>query len=228
MYDCLQNELGDQSNIRGVKEVLLRSFGIQIIALAAYGHLLSLQGITRSRLFPALLSVFFFFVFPEITIAQMLLRALRMGFRVFWRKERLGYRYCLSACLGVHATSSNRIASLTDLTPHDVDSDSCRVDFTWLGRLGLLLALLTQHAGSCVLWIRLVFVLKDRSYWHWHLDFRNFEVVLGGTMAVVNSLAILILNQGEWRLRRDSGPLEYVEEFQVRFQYIMNSRCLQS
>ncbi|KAF2115939.1 hypothetical protein BDV96DRAFT_599479 [Lophiotrema nucula] len=220
IQDCLSAALGTTANTRTVNEVWLRSFGIHVVTLASYGHLLSLQGFTSPPSGWTYLAPIFFLTYPEIALAQVLIRTTTSIGRMLRLKQRVPLRYFVACCLGVRAGCSASETSaigkssypLVDLDPKEVICLPHKYNLLWLGRIGLLLALLAQYLGSLVLWIRLVFFLKDKSYWHWHIDYRNFQVVLGGLTATLNSMGIL-LTGCEWEIvpGRVRGSVEEVE-----------------
>ncbi|KAF2735624.1 hypothetical protein EJ04DRAFT_563135 [Polyplosphaeria fusca] len=202
---CLSELLENSGGIRTVNEVWIRTFGIHVVALASYGHLLSLQGHTKSSLGWSSWALFFFCLFPEIAIAQILLRTLASFRGVLRHKRNLSLRFFAASCLGmrVKRLESGMIFEgrylLADFEPSEVELIPRSFDLLWLGRFALLLALLAQYIGSAFLWFKLVFFLRDRSYWHWHIDYRNVQVVLGALLATLNSMGILLVG-GEWTL----------------------------
>ncbi|KAJ4290958.1 hypothetical protein N0V90_010154 [Kalmusia sp. IMI 367209] len=76
---CFTGVLGGSNSIRGVDEVWIRSFGVHVAALASFGHLMSLQG--SVNWFPALVTLLCHFEFPEIALAQMMIRTFTMAVR---------------------------------------------------------------------------------------------------------------------------------------------------
>lgn len=181
-----------------VEEAWIRSLGIHIAAAASFGHMVSLQG--SASIMHALLTFSCYAMFPEIPLAQVLIRTLLMVTRICWKREQIPFRYFIAACLGLHAvsSSSSRIP-LVSLRPNQVDRASPQIGILWIGRFGLLLAFLAQYLGSAFIWIRLVFYVQDRGFWMWNIDIRNFEMIFGGFVATINSLLILSVGS-EWKL----------------------------
>jgi len=183
-----------------VNEVWIRSFGIHVAALASFGHLMSLQGSANSL--SALVALLCCFTFPEMALAHILIRTLIMAVRIIWRREHMPFRFFAAACLGSHASSSSPKCNsipLVSIRPSRTVHIPSSFSVIWVGRSGLLLAFLAQYAGSAALWIKLVFHVQDRSLWFWHIDLRTFEIVVGGLVATMNSILILMIG-GEWKL----------------------------
>ncbi|CAI6336307.1 unnamed protein product [Periconia digitata] len=196
--ECLSHGLRDSGNVRSVDEVWMRSFGIHIAALASFGHLMSLQGRTTSL--SDLILLFCYFEFPEVLLAQMLIRCFTMTVRRFWQHEEMSKRFFVAACLGCSSTLSadpKKDVPLTAICSRQVRPVSRNFGILLMGRIGLLLTFLVQYTASVSLWIRLVFYLKDRSHWFWHIDMRTFEIVVGGLLATMSSLLILVVSD-EW------------------------------
>lgn len=149
----------------------------------------------------ALLTFFLHLEFPEMALALILTRTLLMTVRVCWKQERMPARFFISACLGIHASSKSsqkRSTPLASLDPTQVERIPHKIGILWFGRVGLLLAFLAQYIGSTAIWIRMVFHIQDRGFWHWNIDMRTFEVALGGLIATVNSTLILLAGN-EWK-----------------------------
>ena len=166
LYSCLDPFWSGQSSaVRGMKETLIRSLGIQVVALASYGHLLSLQDMPRSGSLHLILLPLFFFLHPELAIVQLLVRTIVVSFRAL-RNGRTPFRYFLGACFGMHARcspSSDQTTPLLDIPHQELQSEVGKYGVLWIGRLVLLLALLAQYSGSAVLWFRRTSHYHDRG-----------------------------------------------------------------
>lgn len=181
-------------------EVWVRFFGVLVAATASFGHLMSLQGC--GNISQVLVAFTCYLAFPEVALAQVLIRTLLMCIRRIWRREQMPIRFLLAACLGLHASSTcslKKNVSLVFLRPDQTERVPRKINVLWIGRFGLLLAFLAQYIGSAAIWVRLVFHVQDRAYWLWNIDLRTFEIVIGGLVATVNSLLILLVG-GDWKL----------------------------
>ncbi|KAL5384699.1 hypothetical protein DPSP01_005138 [Paraphaeosphaeria sporulosa] len=174
--------------------------------MASCGHLMSLQGSVNS--IESLLVLLCLFEFPEMALAQILIRTNIAAIRVLWRRERVQARFFIAACLGMHAsseTSPQRAVPLVSLHPEQVKRVPHRIGILWIGRLGLLLAFLAQYIGTVSIWIRAVFHVQDRGIWFWLIDLRTFRIALGGLAATLNSTLILLIGS-QWKMAVPHDP----------------------
>ncbi|KAF1970391.1 hypothetical protein BU23DRAFT_211786 [Bimuria novae-zelandiae CBS 107.79] len=161
---------------------------------------MSLQG--SAGAWQALVAFLCYLAFPEVAVAQLLIRTRLMIVRRLWKHEPMPIRFFLASCLGLHARSSSSTKRSVPLVLLSSEQASCaprKVDVLWVGRILLLVAFLVQYLGSVVIWIRLFFYVQDRGYWLWTVDLRTFEMVLGGLAATVNSSLILLVGN-EWMI----------------------------
>ncbi|KAF2444391.1 hypothetical protein P171DRAFT_521729 [Karstenula rhodostoma CBS 690.94] len=197
---CLSNALGVSYSTRGVDEVWIRFLAVLVATMASCGHLMSLQGSANSV--EALLVLLCFFEFPEMALAQIVIRATIAVRRVLWSRGRLSARFFIAACLGMQASSvcsPNKAVPLVSLRPEQVHRVPQRIGILWIGRLGLLLAFLAQYIGTVSIWVRGVFNIQDRGIWFWLIDLRIFRIALGGLVATLNSTLILSIGS-EWKM----------------------------
>jgi hypothetical protein len=197
IYDCLQAQVGDPGSTRSLREALLRSMGIQVVALASYGHLLSMQGLTKVQSLQLYVSPLVFFFFPALPATQFIVRTFRTCFKIVQR-GRTPYRYFISACVGCHVTMGGVPVPLHEIDPSDLQFDRKEFTVTWTGQTILLLLFLVQFLGSLIILSRALFHYIERGNMYLTLDQRNFEVVLGGIVVIANSICIGLLN-GDWR-----------------------------
>ncbi|KAF2791797.1 hypothetical protein K505DRAFT_388562 [Melanomma pulvis-pyrius CBS 109.77] len=162
LTQCLLPFFGDPDSVRGIKEILFRSMAIHIAAIASYGHLLSLQHVTKWRSPYSYLSLFLFILFPELSAVQVLFRTLKVSFRAF-RVRKVSIRYFLAACMGMHVADLGCTRPLDELLQEQVECQPRRHGLLWMGRLFLLLALLAQYLGTISLWLHSRFVYHDRE-----------------------------------------------------------------
>jgi len=200
VYNCLVSSLGKSSG-RTLKEVLIRSVGIQVISLALYGHLMSMQGITSApwRTFTMLL-VFIFI--PELSVAQFFSRVFKSSIQ--WLRSRSPspepsrpsslWRWG-GACLGSHISiRSGTPVPLYEADPNQVHYKRSAYGVTWFGRFVLLVVLLIQYSSSLGIRYRALTAFSDRWNSYTLFDLRNFNLVIGGTAAVLNSMLLAMLN----------------------------------
>lgn len=93
--------------------------------------------------------------------------------------------------------------ALINIDPRCLRPRQGRYGILWVGRIVVLLALLVQYFGTAVLWFRRAYRAYDVRLWA--IDTRNFEMVCGGLIAALSSLAITILNK-DWILRDNNDP----------------------
>ncbi|KAF2187689.1 hypothetical protein K469DRAFT_685569 [Zopfia rhizophila CBS 207.26] len=147
--------------------------------MASYGHLLSLQGYPQSRSAHLYLSMFFFFLFPELAVVQFLLRFGKIIDSNTDQKRRL-YRHFIAACLGVHVIFLAGIDSMAALGKLD-------------SQFALLFAVLAQYIGTGTLWFRRAFLHSEMGG-QWYTDIRNIEMLIGYVFATVNSIGLTVMN----------------------------------
>lgn len=191
---CLQSYLVVAPPERASPEMLIRSLGIHIIALASYGHLLSLQGGTTLQSPYRYFSMVFVFLFPQLPGVQILFRTVRMSARAI-HTRRVSIGYFLAACSGCHVMRGGLMIPIDDIERERVQSRSRKYNIIWTGRLVLLLALSTQFVGSLTLCLRAIrFRLGGVGN---DLDLQNGQVIFGGLCATLNSVCITLLNR-DW------------------------------
>ncbi|KAF9731515.1 hypothetical protein PMIN02_011052 [Paraphaeosphaeria minitans] len=203
---CLSDALGGSYNTRGVDEVWIRFLAVLVATMASCGHLMSLQGSVEP--IESLLVLLCLFEFPEMALAQILIRTNIATIRVLWRRERLPARFFVAACLGMNAssgTSPQEVVALVSLRFEQVKRAPHRIGIVWIGRLGLLLAFLAQYIGTVSIWIRAVFHIQDRGIWFWLIDLRIFRIALSGLVATLNSTLILFIGS-EWNMVEPHDP----------------------
>jgi hypothetical protein len=200
-YACLASFLGESQSERTLKEVVIRSLAVHIISLSAYGHLMSLQGVTSAyhreswRLVVMLLA---FFLMPELAVVQLISRTCYGVVRWFRNRQHPFYSwYYVAMSLGCYTSESSArddLATLHSINPKNLRYERKSYDIMWLGRLIVLLILLVQGLGSLGIWYRSYLVYSD--YWNTfiHFDIQNFRMVLGGFAVVVNSILITLTN----------------------------------
>lgn len=166
---------------------------------------MSLQGVAKST--EALLVLLGFLEFPEMALAQILVRTTIAIRKVFWRRERLSVRFFVAVCLGVHASSDSSLEAtpLASLKPEQVERVPQSISITWIGRLGLLFAFLAQYIGTVSIWIRAIFHIQDRGIWFWLIDLRTFRIALGGLFATLSSTLVLLMGS-EWKTIDSHDP----------------------
>ena len=209
-YPCLDEALGTGDSMRGVIEVCLRSMGIHIVSLAAYGHLLSLQGLTRSTSPTLFLSPLFYFFIPEISAVQLVTRFVKVCVRLL-RTRRMPGRFYTATVLGLHIQTPGSTISFEEIEENSVESERKRYNPVWFARLALLLAVLAQFSGSLAIGYRSLYLFNDRDNMHGLLDFRTIEAVLGGSFATLNSILILLVNM-EWHYNPPNASIELQNE----------------
>jgi len=209
-YPCLDEALGTGDSMRGVIEVCLRSMGIHIVSLAAYGHLLSLQGLTRSTSPTLFLSPLFYFFIPEISAVQLVTRFVKVCVRLL-RTRRMPGRFYTAIVLGLHIQTPGSTISFEEIEENSVESERKIYNPVWFARLALLLAVLAQFSGSLAIGYRSLYLFNDRDSMHDLLDFRTIEAVLGGSFATLNSILILLVNM-EWHYKPPNASIELQNE----------------
>ncbi|KAF2187690.1 hypothetical protein K469DRAFT_685570 [Zopfia rhizophila CBS 207.26] len=118
---------GDSRLARRLTETFIRSFAINVVALASHSHLLSLKkaiGIKSRELF---FYCFLCFLFPLLTL------------------------YCVVSYLGVHVDSLETPTKFIEFS--QIDSTALRLNrrecgIVWIGTLIFVLTLLTQYIGA--------------------------------------------------------------------------------
>lgn len=214
LYQCLQETLGDANSIRGVQETIIRSLAIHVVSVAAYGHVLNLQGLTKTRSSILFLQILSSLIFPTLPFLQLLFRVVTVSAWTF-RRRQISVRQCMSACLGVHIQAGEILIPLRKIGRNSLSWKRRKCDLLWFGRLVVLLALLVQCVGSTAIWFRTIFVYGDRTNLYGYIDERTFEAVIGGIASVLNSICILTLNL-DWMYvsedSQDSGSIELSHE----------------
>lgn len=208
VIECLQSFLGeDGGSPRTLRETLLRSLGVHVISVASYGHLMSMQGVTcaGSTRTAALLVVFFFF--PELAIAQLILRTANAIAQVPW-KRRIHLRYWIARCLGTHVSVSGSPVPLSDVNADQVRSVRQKYNLIWFSRCAVLTLLLVQYVGSVGLWYRFCWVW-ERYVVDAHILARNYHMALGGLVAVFNSILIASSNLQWQHIADDIASTQY-------------------
>ncbi|PVH98772.1 hypothetical protein DM02DRAFT_681103 [Periconia macrospinosa] len=202
VYTCLASSMGEGGgeSERTVKEVMIRSLGIHVISLAAYGHLTSLQGVVSARLssWTGLVMIMAFFLVPEVTFAQLVWRVWRGSLSWFRRRRRpCSFWYCIATSLGVHIPAPSMgtdAVPLHMIDPASLHYKSLRYDALWVGRFMLLLLLMVQYMGSLGIRYRTYTVYADRWNSFGFVDGSNFHLALGGLTAVINSILLALTN----------------------------------
>jgi hypothetical protein len=192
--ECISLYFSQANAMRSLTEILIRSMAIHVVAMASYGHLLSMQGLTKSQS-PAyyLLPLVFFFFFPELPAIQFLFRIGRVCSQLT-TKRGASYRYCVSACLGCHVMVSGVIYPLEDIDPSSLSLQKKPRNLVWIGRQFLLMLLLAQYVASAAILYRVFVVFTELENVYDPPDRRNLEVIFGGVVSVLNNIAINILN----------------------------------
>jgi hypothetical protein len=194
---CLQSFLGTGGGAsRTLRETLLRSLGVHIIALGSYGHLMSLQGFASANSSRTCALLVVFFLFPELAMAQLLSRIATALAQVIW-KRRVYARYWIASILGSHVLAYSKPVPLGHLNADQLRSERQKYSLVWVGRCAVLVLLLVQYTCSLGIWFRILFVW-DRHNMDGHIHARNFHMAFGGMVAVVNSIALAWLNL-QWR-----------------------------
>lgn len=204
-YACLASFLEQDGGERMLKEVLIRSLAVHIIALSAYGHLLSMQGVAsayhrQEKWRPAIMLLVFLLV-PEVALVQFARRTCRGVLRWFRnrssRQQPIDSWYCVSTSLGNYTSEScveKKLVPLHTIHPRNLRYERKSYDFMWLGRLMVLLVLLVQGIGSLGIWYRSYSVYLDHWNTFMHFDIQNFRMVLGAFAVAVNSILITFTN----------------------------------
>src|SRR5947207_12470845 len=159
-WDHLSKEgwYGDPEVVRSTKEMLVRSFAIQLVVTASYGHLLSLRNISNKASALLLLYVLGTVFFPTLPLAQ-LLRHFRSAIARACRDGTLvnRMRFNVSACLGMYGTVSHHDEETKPILNFEfprLRQTRRHYNILWIGRMFVLVALLAQLCGTIVLWVR--------------------------------------------------------------------------
>ena len=217
-------ELSSSGSTRTVTETILRSFALHFVSVAAFGHLLSLQNRVKSTGFGGVFNLIGFFFLPTLPLAQLLANAYLLLTQKR-RRWRAGLKYKFAAILGVK-THEPYDTSVGNIHPDRLEAKPQPYGSIWLGRIFVLLGLMTQFVGTIYLWYRRAQYPKliprtpevvhgefpkalwwdmtcygASQFWPWNklwpIDGRNFEMAAGGLVAVACSLGISLLNT-EW------------------------------
>lgn len=203
LYECIEYYIygqTDSTSYRGLDEVAVRSLGIHIVALSAYGHLMSLQGYGRRNSTLMLIYILMFFLFPFLPIVQAASYLIKASAKAIPQRKTC-LRFLLAACLGQcldvfvgrHAGKPSWPTPISHLDP----SKTCpqRLDYNalWFGRMLLQLAMLAQFVGTIVLTVRGLSVFNGAASLWW-IDYRNAHIAFGALICVVMSIGISLLN----------------------------------
>jgi hypothetical protein len=115
-------ETTDLSSVRGIKEILIKTFAIHFTAVAAVGHLMSLRNLPHKHSAALLFYIIGFFLFPVLPVAQ-LLRQLRSTIVLGFNRRRRGLTYYLSTCCGMYAAKSDPEQTIETIPLIKVDAD---------------------------------------------------------------------------------------------------------
>jgi len=213
VYHCLVSFLGeDGGSGRKLKEVLIRSLGIHVISLASYGHLMSMQGVASAPSWEAFIRLLVFFFVPELPAVQLASRVFRSSIQCL-RRRPYSLSYWLATCLGTRcqaSTSSGNAVPLHKLDPTHAHYKRKTYGVTWVGRLILLILLLVQYSSVAGIRYRALTLFADRWNDYIVLDLRNFQMVLGGMAAVINSALLTLLNL-TWHHAPASSDVEFAQ-----------------
>ncbi|PVI08222.1 hypothetical protein DM02DRAFT_156145 [Periconia macrospinosa] len=201
-YTCLASFLGESQGERTLKEVLIRSLAVHIISLSAYGHLMSLQGVTSAyhlqKNWKPIFMLLIFFLMPEVAVVQLVRRTCCGVVRWFRNRQQPFYSwYYVSMSLGIYASESSvgdNLVALHTINPRNLRYERKSYSSMWLGRLVVLVILLIQDLGSLGIWYRSYWVYSDHWNTFTHFDLQNSRMALGGFAVVVNSILITLTN----------------------------------
>ena len=197
-----------QASRRTRTGVLVKLFAASVTTLGIHGHLDSLIGSSswKRQLFRAievlispLASVFLFTTLLWYGFADLL--GLHPG---LW-EQRPTFRYRLAMLCHCHVAvnaspTPGRFLHLGYVSPHHTRTVPSSRDLRWVGRVLLLLILLGQYAQAAVLLTRRL--LSDTAS---AIDYGMFFLVLSGSVALLQSLTILLLNVS-WVVNANTVP----------------------
>ena len=197
LYHCLREILGENGGAsRTAKEVILRSLSIQVVSLASYGHLMSLQGFTSSHPKLTLLRLFIFIFYPGFPAVELLIRT---GTTIVQGSRRNFYplQYWIAVWLGLSASTSGKPVALKNFDARQVRQTRSRYNLAWFGRFLLLLLLLAQFSGSLSILYRSLFIFTFRPNLFGVFDRQTFERIIGSLVVVIHTVLVSLLNL-EW------------------------------
>lgn len=223
-YRCTQSSLNDLVSSRSLREVLLRSLAIHVIAISSYGHLLSLQGFTHRRSPSwALLLLLGFIIFPELPAVQLLIRLVKVSYHAATMRHPKSSRYWIASCLGSYILVNGKVHWLDDIEFREIRAGSSRRNVTWIGRLLVMLLLACQYVSSIAVLFRGLLIFYDKPNLYFFQDVRNFEVLLGGAVATCNSLCLHALNY-EWTHSPPNTDPDAIQQMEVQEQIRTGNR----
>ena len=199
LYHCLREILGENGGAsRTAKEVILRSLGIQVVSLASYGHLMSLQGFASSHPKLTLLRLFIFIFYPGFPAVELLIRT---GTTIVQGSRRTfcPLQYWIAVWLGLSASTSGKPVALKNFDARQVRQTRSRYNLAWVGRFLLLLLLLAQFSGSLSIIYRSLFVFTFRPNLYIFFDKQTLQSIIGGLVVVIHTILVSLLNL-EWEV----------------------------
>ena len=224
LYRCLKPYWhGDVESARSVNEVLIRSLAIHIAAISSYGHLISLQGATKTRSFRLILSCLIYYLFPLLPIVQCIRRLINLT-RHILRRNKTSYRYCLAVFLGIHVIlpeNPRQSVPLDKVAFASVQPRLGQFSILWAGRLMILIALVTQFVSTCLLGFRRDIIYKGLTR-TWGIDALNQHIAISGVIVAIHNLLITILNT-QWTAFPGYIHERRIEEISLRATYTTDS-----
>ena len=148
-------QFGNSSSLRSVKETLIRSFAIHLVAATTNGHLLSLQNYHYKLSIPSCFYIVVFLLFPLLPLAQ-LLRNLLLALPLIPSQRRKGITFYTSAGCEMHTAKSSTGDScpFTEIKYEEIRFQRKSYDLVWIGRVLVLAGLAVQYIGTILLRFR--------------------------------------------------------------------------
>lgn len=179
-------------------ELIVKTIALHVAVLTSVGHLMSLQNRSWHRSRDTLWQLAWFIAVPTYPFATLVDRAIRIV-RIAFSKGRfqVSLSYCFDSVLGLHVETPKREGH-TSVALLSVPMRNLRViprkrGLPWIGRLVVLLCLMTQAVGTLILSGR-----RLQADQMGEVDIRNALTSLGGLLVHVMSV-IIILRGNRWK-----------------------------
>ncbi|KAF2676259.1 hypothetical protein K458DRAFT_397146 [Lentithecium fluviatile CBS 122367] len=181
-------------------ELIVKTLALHLAVISSAGHLTSLQNQSRRHSRATLWQLAWLIAVPTYPIATLVDRSIRCA-RMMRKEGRqsVSLGYCLGAVSGMHAEKRLVVAGgeehvesvpLIEVRVGDVRSIRQARDWVWIGRMVILLALMTQSVATLVLSGR-----RLNAEQLCEIDIRNAMMALGGLFVQLISAFILLRNE---------------------------------